>query len=60
MEGNGVRFVVPVVWRGGFRFVYGSDFTRRDLTLDYDPVAFTHGTIGELSADRRSIMVELE
>lgn len=60
VEGNGARFVFTVPWRGGLRFAHGSGITLRDLTLDYDPVPFTQGTIVDLSASRRSITVELD
>lgn len=60
VEGNGAEFVFTNPLRGAIEFQGGSDLTLRNLTVDYDPVPFTQGTITDLSEDRRTITLSLE
>lgn len=60
IEGNDARFVMTDPSRGGVQLLGGADITLRNLTLDYDPVPFTQGTIAELSDDTRRITLEID
>lgn len=60
IEGNGARLLMTDPARAAFRFLGGAGVTVGDLTIDYDPVPFTQGTITELSAGAETITLELD
>lgn len=60
IEGNNSTLIFTDPGLGGMQFTLGSDITVRNLTLDYDPVPFTQGTITEFSRDSRTVTLELD
>jgi len=60
IEGNGATIYYTEPRAAGLYFSYGSDVTVRDLTVDYDPVPFTQGSVVDISGDRRTIELELD
>lgn len=60
IEGNGARFVMTDPSRAAFHFLGGTDVTVRNLTIDYDPVPFTQGTVTGLSGDAETLTLELD
>lgn len=60
IDGNGATIMFTDPSRGGFNFLGGAGITIRNLTLDYDPLPFSQGTIVDLSADKRRIIVEID
>lgn len=60
VSGNGATFVFTDPTRGGLHVLGGEGLTIRDLTLDYDPVPFTQGTITELSDGGRTISFDVD
>lgn len=59
IEGNGATIVSTRPYLGAFHFLGGSDITLRDLTIDYDPLPFTQGTITDVSPESSSFELEI-
>lgn len=60
IEGNGATLVFTDPLFATLVFRGGRDITLRNLTLDYDPVPFTQGTITEYSAEPQSVQLTLD
>lgn len=60
IEGNGATLIGTRPHRGLLFFLGGREITLRNLTIDYDPVPFTQGTITEVDRDRRSLTLALD
>lgn len=60
IEGNGATLVFTDPLIATLVFRGGRDITIRNLTLDYDPVPFTQGTITAYSAEPQSVQLSLD
>lgn len=60
IEGNGATLAFTEPRLGGLSIEASQNVTIRNLTLDYDPLPFTQGTITDLSDDHRIVTLELD
>lgn len=60
IEGNGATLVFTDPLMASLVFRGGSNITLRNLTLDYDPVPFTQGTITGHTAEPQSVQLSLD
>lgn len=60
VEGNGARFVFTNPLVATFVFEGGTDVTLTDLSLDYDPLPFTQGTITDRASSPPTVELSLD
>lgn len=60
IEGNDATFVFTSPLYGGFQFERSQQLTIRNLTVDFDPLPFTQGTITAVSERDQSLDLHLD
>jgi hypothetical protein len=59
INGTGAILVFTNLHDGGIRMMECSDITLKGVTIDFDPLPFTQGTITAIADDRRSVEVDM-
>jgi hypothetical protein len=60
IDGNGATLIFTDPTQGGFRFYSCDNLTLKNLTVDYDPLPHTQGTIVETADGGRTLTIEID